>query len=78
MSAEFIAMSTAMWSLIHLHNLHHEVVKELELPWTKDSLISTVFEYNQACLILATNDPPHHMPQLRTIAVKYHWFCEQL
>jgi len=78
MSSEYIAMSTAMRSLIHLRNVHHEVVKELDLPWTKESLISTVFEDNQSCIILATNDPPRHTPQSRTIAVKYHWFREQL
>jgi len=78
MSAEYIAMSMAMQSLIHLCNVHHEVVKELNLPWTKESLILTVYKDNQACLILATNDPPHHTPQSRTIAVKYHWFHEQL
>jgi len=78
MSAEYIAMSTAMRSLIHLRNVHHEVVKVLQLPWTKESLISTVCEDNQACLILATTNPPLHTPQSRTIAVKYHWFREQL
>jgi len=78
MSAEYIAMSSAMRSLIHLRNVHQEVVKELNLPWTKESLISTVFEDNQACLVLATTNPPRHTPQSRTIAVKYHWFREQL
>jgi len=78
MSAEYIAMSLAMWSLIHLQNVHAEVIKSLELPWTKESLISTVFEDNQACIVLATTDPPRHTPQSCTIAVKYHWFREQL
>jgi len=78
MSAEYIAMSLAMRSLIHLRNVHAEVIKSLELPWTKESLISTVYEDNQACIVLATTDPPRHTPQSRTIAVKYHWFREQL
>jgi len=78
MSAEYIALSTAMWSLIHLRNVHHEVVKALQLPWTIESSISTVYEDNQACLILATTEPPRHTPQSRTIAVKYHWFRKQL
>jgi len=78
MSAKYIALFTAMQSLIHLQNIHHEVVKALQLPWTIESLISIVYKDNQACLILAMTEPPRHMPQSRTIAVKYHWFREQL
>jgi len=78
MSAEYIALSAAMRSLLHLRNVHHEVVKELGLPWTKESSISSVYEDNQACIILATTDPPRHTPQSRTIAVKYHWFRSKL
>jgi len=78
MSAEYIALSTAMRSLIHLRNVHHEVVKAFDLPWSKESAVSTVYEDNQACVILATTEPPRHTPQSRTIAVKYHWFREQL
>jgi len=58
MSAEYIALSTAMRSLIHLRNVHHEVVKTFQLPWNKESTISTVYEDNQACVILATMEPP--------------------
>jgi len=78
MSAEYIALSAAMRSLIHLRNVHNEVVKSFELPWTKESAVSMVFKDNQACVILATTDPLRHTPQSRTIAVKYHWFREQL
>jgi len=53
-------------------------VKAFDLPWSKESAISTVYEDNQACVILATTEPPRHTPQSRTIAVKYHWFREQL
>ena len=78
MAAEYIALSTAMRSLIHLRNVHHEVVKAFGLLWTLESALSTVYKDNQACLILATTEPPRHTPQSRTIAIKYHWFCEQL
>ena len=78
MSAEYIALSTVMHSLIHLRNVHHEVVKVLKLPWSKESSISTVYEDNQACVILATTEPPQHMSQSCTIAIKYHWFHKQL
>jgi len=72
MSAEYIALSTAMPSLIHLRNIHHKVVKVLKLPWSKESSILTIYEDNQACVILATTEPPQHMPQSCTIAIKYN------
>jgi len=78
MASEYIALSTAMRSLIHLWNVHQEVVESLKLPKSENSFISTIYEDNQACVILATTDPPRHTPQSRTIAVKYHWFREQL
>jgi len=78
MSAEYIAMSFTMRSLIHLQNVYAEVIKSLKLPWTKESLISTVYEDNQACILLVTMDPPWHTPQSCTITIKYHWFHEQL
>ncbi len=78
MSSKYIALSMAMHSLIHLRNVHHEVVDAFKLPKSKDSWILTIYEDNQACVILATTDPPRHTPQSRTIAVKYHWFREHL
>jgi len=78
MAAEYIVLSVAMHSLLHLRNIHHEVVKESSLPLIKESSISSVYEDNQACIILATTDPPRHMSQSRIIAVKYHWFWAQL
>jgi len=78
MSTEYIALSTAMCSLIHLRNIHHEVMKAFDLPWLKESAISTLYKDNQACVILAMIEPLRHMPQFHMIAVKYHWFCKQL
>jgi len=37
-----------------------------------------MYEDNQACVILATMEPPRHTPQSHMIAIKYHWFCEKL
>jgi len=42
MAAEYKALSTAMRSLIHLQNVHHEVVKAFGLLWTLESALSTV------------------------------------
>ena len=51
----------------------------LKLEVSKQSKISTVFEDNQAALILArANDPPRLTPRSKSIALKYHWFREHL
>ena len=58
MHAEYVATSTAMHSLVHLRHIHGQIVSTLGLPFDKKSNISLVFEGNQACLSLATNNPP--------------------
>jgi hypothetical protein len=78
MAAEYVALSTGMRMLTYLRTIYSEMAKGIGLPYDDKSFISTVFEDNQACLILATTDPPRHTPQSRMIAVKYHWFREQL
>jgi len=50
MSAEYIALSAAMCSLIHLQNIHHEVVKMFQLLWNKESTISTVYKHVSSSL----------------------------
>jgi len=71
LASKYIALLTAMQSLIHLQNIHHEVVDALKLLKNKDSWILTIYKDNQASIILATMDPPRHMPQSQTIGVKY-------
>jgi len=58
MAAEYVTLSAAMRSLPHLQNVHHEVIKELNLLWMKESSISSIYKDNQACIILATTDLP--------------------
>jgi len=72
-------LSTAMRSLIHLRALLFEIdsVVNLEIH-SRLSTISTVFEDNQACRILATTDPPRLTPRSKSLAVKYHWFRSHL
>ena len=67
MHAEYVAASTAMRSLVHLRHVHGQIVSTLGLPFDKKSNISLVFEDNQACLSLATNDPPRMTPQSRRL-----------
>jgi hypothetical protein len=37
-----------------------------------------IWEDNQACLILASSDPPQMTTRSKSIAIKYHWFREHL
>ena len=78
MEAEYVALSTAMKPLLHLRDLYFSTATTLSLPFSQDSRISTVFEDNQACLALATTDPPHMTPRSKHIAIKYHWFRSHL
>jgi hypothetical protein len=79
MEAEYIALSTAMRSLIHLRSLLFEIADSFNLQiGSRISTISTVFEDNNACRILATTDPPRLTPRSKSLAVKYHWFREHL
>lgn len=74
MMAEYVALSSAMRSLVYLRRVHEEICTTVKLPFDPKSNISTVFEDNQACLTLATTDPPRMTPRSKSIAVKYHWF----
>ena len=79
MEAEYIALSTAMRSLIHLRGLLFGIDKTFKLSITSRlSTISTVFEDNQACAILATTKPPRLTPRSKSLAIKYHWFRQHL
>jgi hypothetical protein len=78
MEAEYIALSTAMRSFIPLRRVLGDLTAALGVEVDSDSEVSTVFEDNQAALTLATQDPPRMTPRSKHIAVKYHWFRDQL
>ena len=79
MEAEYISLSTSMRSLIQLRSLLFEMNNIFDLGLkSRLSTISTVFEDNSACRILATTDPPRLTPRSKHIAIKYHWFREHL
>jgi hypothetical protein len=81
MESEYIACSTAMRMLLYIRNIHEEICTHcvnLKIPYKAESAISTVFQDNQAALILATTDPPRMTPRSKSIAVKYHWFRQYL
>ena len=78
MEAEYLALSAAMKPLLHLRLMYLDISSIMDLPMEEQSMISTVFEDNQACIALATTDPPRLTPRSKHIAVQYHWFRSHL
>jgi hypothetical protein len=80
MEAEYISLSRSLRIPLPLRVVLNEVSVYLHLKHDPHSSIrSTIYEENQACLSLATSNPPKMTPQSKSIAVKYqHWFCEHL
>ena len=79
MESEYIALSTAMRSLVHVRALMQEICTKFNLTCgDRISTISTVFEDNRAAKILATTDPPRLTPRSKHLAVRYHWFRSHL
>lgn len=79
MEAEYVALSTAMRSLLPMRRKLEEICSLFELPVDGLSTItSSVWEDNQAALLLATTDPPRLTPRSKSLAVKYHWFRTKL
>ena len=79
MESEYIAMSTAMRSLVHARALLSEICNGFNMEHgDKVSTISTVFEDNRAAKILATVDPPRLTPRSKSLALRYHWFRSHL
>ena len=77
--SECIALSTGMRKLIQLRALLFEFDEHFKLKSSdKISTISTVFEDNRACRILATTDPPRMTPRSKSLAIKCHWFRTHL
>jgi hypothetical protein len=79
MEAESIAQSQSMKQLTPLWHIYGEIITHMSLPVNNVSKISSVFEDNQAALILANfTNPPCLTPRSKSIAVKYHWFRSHL
>jgi transposase InsO family protein len=79
MESEYIALSQSMKQLIPLKHVYREIIQHMNLPIDAVSTISTVFEDNNAALILArSTNPPRLTPRSKSIAVKYHWFRSHL
>jgi hypothetical protein len=78
MEAEYIALSTAMRSLLHVKQILKTLAAALSIEMNEHSNISTVWEDNRAAQILATTNPPRLTPRSKHIAIQYHWFRDQL
>jgi hypothetical protein len=79
MESEYIALSQSMKQLIPLKHVYREIIQHMNLPIDKASTISTVFEDNNAALILARSmSPPRLTLRSKSIAVKYHCFWSHL
>ena len=78
MESEYLALSTAMKPLLHFRNMYFHISETMSLPFSRESRITTIFEDNQACIALATTDPPRLTPRSKHIAVRYHWFRSHL
>ena len=78
MEAEYVALSIAMRSLVPLRLKLQEVSTCLALPMDPKSTVSTVWEDNQAALLLATTNPPRLTPRSKSLGVKFHWFRSKL
>ena len=79
MESEYIALSTAMRSLLPLRTTLFDICSTLHvLQPLKSTIHTTVYEDNQAAYKFAKNSPPKLTPRTKHIAVKYHWFLSHL
>ena len=77
LEAEYIALSSSLRELVPLRRLLEEIGKSLNLEFCNPAMIhSQVFEDNNGALILA--ESPRMTPRTKHIAVKYHWFRDNI
>ena len=67
-----------MRELVSMQTLFDKIIKILKLQTPLTTRLSRVFEDNESCQKLASSSLPKMTPQLKNIAVKYHWFREYL
>jgi hypothetical protein len=78
MMAEYIALSNSMRDLIPIKSIINEVTDAFEVPRDKIASVTTCWEDNAGCLILANLALPQNTPRSKFYAIKLHWFREQL
>ena len=76
-AAEYVAFSMAMRELLPMCVLLQELGAKMNLEFAQPSLVrSTVFEDNQGCLALV--NVPRMSPRNKYLALKYHFFCNEI
>ena len=78
MMAEYIALSNSMRELLPIRKIIHEVTDAFQVKRDKTGFVTTCWEDNSGCLILANLKPPQTTPQSKFYAIKLHWSREQL
>ena len=76
--AEYIALSTAMRSLLPLRELFHSLAESMDVKRDEITKVCAVWEDNNAALKLANAQFPNMTPRTKHIAIKYHWFKEHI
>jgi hypothetical protein len=72
--AEYIALSTAMRTLLPLRALFKSLACSFDIDRNETTKVCAVWEDNQAALKLANAQFPNMTPRTKHIAIKYHWF----
>jgi hypothetical protein len=76
--AEYIALSTAMRSLLPLRRLIKELADSVGVKRDEVTKVSCVWEDNNAARTIANSPYINMTPRTKSIAVKYHWFRQHL
>jgi hypothetical protein len=76
--AEYIALSTAMRTLLPLRELLQSLAGSLNIQRDEVTKVCAVWEDNNAALKLANAQFPNMTPRTKHIAIKYHWFKEHI
>jgi hypothetical protein len=78
MMAEYIALSNSMRDLIPVKSIINEVTDAFGIDRDKTAFVTTCWEDNAGCLILANLKEPQTTARSKFYAIKLHWFREQL
>lgn len=76
--AEMGAQSSGMRALIPLRTIFFEIAECFDIPASRMSLVSHAYEDNEACLHIATADPPRLTARNKHWNIKHHWFRSKL
>jgi hypothetical protein len=76
--AEYIALSTAMRTLLPLRELFQSLAGSLNIKRDEVTKVCAIWEDNNAALKLANAQFPNMTPQTKHIVIKYHWFKENI